>query len=205
MYHAAMRDIVLAIAVILALPQTALAQESKEAPVAPAVQVVKRPPADIRADLLDSLFARLHAASSTEDTKTTEQAIWDLWMASDSPTAEVLLKQATRAMDDGAPEQALSILNRLIGAQPEFAEAWNKRATLYFLMGRYDDSLQDIDKVLELEPRHFGALSGRGMIYQRQQKYSQARAAFEEALAMNPAMEQVRNSMKMLDKLERGI
>lgn len=173
--------------------------------MAPAPEVVKRPPAEIRADLLDRLFAKLHTASKPEDSRSTEQGIWELWMASDSPTAEVLLKQATRAMGDGANPQALAMLNRLIGAEPEYAEAWNKRATLYFAMGRYDESLKDIEHVLDLEPRHFGALAGRGMIRQRQKKYAEARAAFEEALSMNPGMEQIRAAVKALDKIERGI
>ena len=126
-------------------------------------------------------------------------------MASDSPTAEILLRQATRAMNDGAPEPALAILNRLTGAYPDFAEAWNKRATLHFLMGNYDASLADIDKVLDLEPRHFGALSGRGMIHQRQKNYGAAISAFEEALAINPNMPSVKEAVKALEKIEQGI
>jgi tetratricopeptide (TPR) repeat protein len=116
-----------------------------------------------------------------------------------------LLQQATRAMNDGAPEPALAILNRLVGAQPDFAEAWNKRATLHFLMGNYEASLADIDKVLDLEPRHFGALSGRGMIYQRQKKYGAALAAFNDALAINPNMPSVKDAVQALEKLEQRI
>lgn len=197
-----MRGIVLAITACLMIPAPVLAMD--EAPAA-APAAVARKPAEIRADLLDSMFARLHVAASDDEAQIVEKSIWDLWMASDSPTAEVLLKQATTAMNHAAYPESLAILNRLIGAYPEFAEAWNKRATLYFLMERYDDSLKDIDKVLELEPRHFGALAGRGMILQRQGKFSEARAAFEEALAMNPAMEGIKQAVKALDKLERGI
>jgi tetratricopeptide (TPR) repeat protein len=134
-----------------------------------------------------------------------ERKIWSLWAASDSPTAEILLSQASRAIEDRAPAEALSILDRLVGAYPDFAEAWNKRATLYFMMKRYDQALNDIEKVVDLEPRHFGALAGRGMILERQKKYSAAREAYEEALAVNPTLEQVKSALKELDRMEQGI
>lgn len=162
-----------------------------------------RKPAELRADQLDTLFAHLHQPGIPPEP--VEAKIWALWSASDSPTAEVLLTQAQRAIDAGAPAEALSILDRMIVAYPDFAEAWNKRATLYFMMKRYDKSLADIGKVLDLEPRHFGALAGKGMILERQKKYSEARAAFEEALAVNPNLEQVKEALKSLDRLEQGI
>ena len=202
-YAAAMRLIPLALAACLAFSPTALAEDP--APAEPAADIVRKSPAEMRADQLDRLFAKLHTASVADDTSKTEQGIWELWGLSDSPTAEVLLRQASRAMGDKANDAALKILNRLIGAHPDFPEAWNKRATLHFLVGRYDDSLKDIDKVLDLEPRHFGALAGRGMILERQKKYAAARAAFEDALAMNPGMDQVKQAVKALDRIERGI
>ena len=110
-----------------------------------------------------------------------------------------------RAIEDGAPAEALSILNRLIGANPDFAEAWNKRATLYFMMKKYDDALSDIAKVLDLEPRHFGALAGKGMILERQKNFSAAREAYEDALAVNPTLEDVKAAIKEIDRVEQGI
>lgn len=162
-----------------------------------------RKPAEIRAEQLDTLFAHLHQPGIPPEP--VEAKIWALWGASDSPTAEVLLTQSQRAIKAGAPAEALSILDRLVEAYPDFAEAWNKRATLYFMMKRYDQSLADIGKVLELEPRHFGALAGKGMILQRQKKYTEARAAFEDALAVNPNLEQVKDALKSLDRMEQGI
>jgi len=160
-------------------------------------------PAEKRAEQLDILFASLRRPGVSSET--VERKIWALWAASDSPTAEVLLQQAARAIDDRAPAEALSILDRLVGAFPDYAEAWNKRATLYFMMKRYDQSLADIDKVLELEPRHFGALAGKGVILERQKKYTEARAAYEDALAVNPTLEQVKEALKALDRLEQAI
>jgi len=165
----------------------------------------RKSPAAIRADQLDRMFARLHNASDSETATLAEKNIWDLWMASDSPTAEVLMQQAIRAMNDGAFEPALSILNRLIGANPEFAEAWNKRATLYFIMGRFTESLADIDRVLDLEPRHFGALAGRGMIYRKQENYGAALDAFRQALAINPNMPGVRDAIGEIDDIQQPI
>ena len=162
-------------------------------------------PAQHRADQLDILFAKLHQATDAAAAKTIEQNIWALWMVSDSPTAEVLLQQATKALDDGAWEPSLAILNRLIGAYPDYAEAWNKRATLYFAMGRYDESLADIVKVLDLEPRHFGALSGRGMIFEKRKDYAAAIDAFREALGIDPNLDGAKSAVEALEKIERPI
>ena len=182
----------------------------EEAPPLPDAQAEASPPAEKplkpaekRAEQLDILVAHLRTPGIASEP--VEQKIWALWAASDSPTAEVLLQQAARAIDGRAPAEALSILDRLVGAFPDYAEAWNKRATLYFMMKRDDQALQDIDKVLDLEPRHFGALAGRGVILQRQKKYSAAREAYERALAVNPTLEQVKDALKALDRLEMGI
>ena len=190
---------------LIAVPALAHAQEAKENTGAAAAAVARKSPAELRADQLDRLFARLHAAKGVEDAKTVEQNIWQLWMASDSPTAEVLLRQATLAMGDNANDQSLKILDQLVAAEPGFAEAWNKRATLYFNLGRLDDSLADINRVLDLEPRHFGALSGRGMILMRQKKFPQALDAYKEALDMNPVMEGVKDAVKALEKFQQPI
>lgn len=162
-----------------------------------------RKPAEVRAEQLDILFANLRKPGV--ESETVEQKIWSIWNASDSPTAEVLLQQATRAIEAGAPAEALSILDTLVGSFPSYAEAWNKRATLYYMMKRDDQALADIAHVLDLEPRHFGALAGKGMIYERQKKYADARAAYEEALAVNPNLEQVKSALKELDRMEQGI
>jgi tetratricopeptide (TPR) repeat protein len=176
----------------------------EEAPPLPDAQAEAAPPAEKllkpaekRAEQLDILFAHLRRPGISSEP--VEQKIWSLWAASDSPTAEVLLQQAGRAISDRAPAEALSILDRLVGAFPDYAEAWNKRATLLY------QALQDIEKVLDLEPRHFGALAGKGVILQRQKKYSAAREAYQQALVVNPTLEQVKDALKALDRLEQGI
>mgnify|MGYP001214800467 CR=1 FL=1 len=190
-------------------PQDPAGLEEQAPPLPEAPQKAEAPPekpkkpAEIRAEQLDILFAHLHRQGVASGP--VEEKIWALWSASDSPTAEVLLQQATRAIEEGAPAEALSILDRLIGANPDFAEAWNKRATLYYMMKRDDAALKDLAHVLDLEPRHFGALAGKGMIFERQKKYSLAREAYEEALAVNPTLEQVKDALKELDRKEQGI
>lgn len=190
-------------------PQDPAGLEEEAPPLPEATQKAEEPPekpkkpAEIRAEQLDILFARLHRQGVAGGP--VEEKIWALWSASDSPTAEVLLQQATRAIEDGAPAEALSILDRLIEANPDFAEAWNKRATLYYMMKRDDAALKDLAHVLDLEPRHFGALAGKGMIFERQKKYSLAREAYEEALAVNPTLEQVKDALKELNRKEQGI
>ena len=200
-----MRGILFWFVLCLLTAAPALAGETRESATIAVEPAPKKSSAEMRSERLDQLFARLHRATSEDDMQAAEQDIWALWMAADSPTAEVLLQQATKAMNEGAPEQSLNILNRLIGAYPDYTEAWNKRATLYFLMGNYQASLADIDKVLDLEPRHFGALAGKGMILQRQKKYGPALDAFKQALAINPGLESVKAAIKDLQRLEQGI
>lgn len=183
----------------------ALAQQNRE-PGGPRAQTVERkPPAIARADLLDSLFARLRKVETPVEAQTVERAIWELWMRSDSPTAELLLAQAIKALGAGEEQPSLAILNKLIAVHPDFAEAWNKRATVYFMIGRYDDSLADINHVLDLEPRHFGALSGLGMIKQQQGDKKAALAAFRDALAVNPQLQGAKQAVEELAADEEAI
>lgn len=154
---------------------------------------------------LDRLFASLHKTSDEQAAKGVEEKIWELWSRFDSPTAEVLLGQAVVAMGASENAASLEILDRIVASYPTYAEAWNKRATLHFALGNYEASLRDIDKVLDLEPRHFGALAGRGMIYQTQENWTAALNAYREALSMNPSMTGIKNAVQELSKRERDI
>jgi tetratricopeptide (TPR) repeat protein len=170
-----------------------------------AVPAPKLSPQETREVALDRLFASLHKATDEQAAKAVEQKIWELWSRFDSPTAEVLLGQAVVAMDASENTASLEILDRVVASYPNYAEAWNKRATLHFALGNYDASLRDIDKVLDLEPRHFGALAGRGMIYQQQKNWTAALNAYREALSMNPSMTGVKNAVQELSKRERDV
>ena len=156
-------------------------------------------PLQQREESLDVLFAKLQNAANEKAAKDVEQRIWNLWSQSDSPTADVLLAQAIAAMDAQNSTASFAILDPLIEAYPGYAEAWNRRATLHYLLGNYEASLGDIEEVLDLEPRHFGALAGRGMIYFAQEKWGLALDAYREALAVNPNMQSVKEAIKELE------
>ena len=190
---------------LLAPAPAALAQENVSAEASASVKVAPKTPAELRAEELDRLFGQLHRDGAEPLAATAEKKIWDNWARNDSITAEVLLGQASKAMNAQEYETAEIILDRLLEAQPAYAEAWNRRATLNFLSKRYEKSLADIEKVLELEPRHFGALSGRGMILEAMDKPDEALAAYREALTMNPYMRAVEEKVKMMEKARPDI
>jgi tetratricopeptide (TPR) repeat protein len=159
-----------------------------------------------RQEVLDRLFGRLRSAKSEVEANMVEQSIWQMWMRSESPTAELLLAQAVKSMNARRYDRALDILDVVVDQAPEFAEAWNKRATVNYLLGRLDQSLADIDVVLELEPRHFGALSGLGMIRRDRGDAKGALSAFREALGIHPNMANIRETVKSLEnEVEQGI
>jgi tetratricopeptide (TPR) repeat protein len=149
--------------------------------------------------LLDRLFGQLHKAQDEEAAKAVEHAIWQLWAKSGSPSADLLLQQATRAMNANSYPTAIRILDTIIEIKPDFPEAWNKRATVYFLDRQFEKSLADIDVVLDLEPRHFGALSGLGMIKREMGDESGALRAYRRALAIHPCQEGAKRAVKELE------
>ena len=180
----------------------ALAQGQALIPQAPSSEPKQR---DVE-QLLDRLFGQLHKAENEKAAKAVEQAIWQLWSKSGSPSADVLLQQASRAMNANANETAIRILDTIIEIKPDFPEAWNKRATVYFLERQFDKSLADIDMVLDLEPRHFGALSGLGAIKRELGDDRAALKAFRRALVIHPFQEGAKRAVKELEsELEQKI
>jgi tetratricopeptide (TPR) repeat protein len=190
------------VALLAMLAGQSVAQVQNPADKQPeAVTAAPLSPSAQRAAELDRLFGQLHAAEApARSTKAIEEKIWAVWSRSESTTAELILSQASKAMAAQQYDAALPMLDELVKERPDFAEAWNRRATLFFQMRRYEQSLADIDKVLELEPRHFGALAGKGMIMLALERPSEALDAYREALAMNPHMESVIEAVKKLEK-----
>jgi tetratricopeptide (TPR) repeat protein len=158
-----------------------------------------------RADQLDKLFGQLHQTVTTQPPDKTIADIWALWARNDSATAELLLRQSVAAMNMHDYDAAEKMLIQLIEVYPDYAEAWNKRATLYYMEGRYDASLIDIEHVLDLEPRHFGALAGKSMILRAQGKDREAIKVMRETLAINPHMDSVAQAIKDLLKTSPDI
>jgi tetratricopeptide (TPR) repeat protein len=147
---------------------------------------------------LASLFAQLAATHDPLEASETEDLIWGLWMQHTKVDAEDTLDQATRAIAAKEWGEAETLLDDLVGAHPEYAEAWNKRATLYFLLKRDRESVADIRRTLELEPRHFGAICGFAQICLRQGDRAAAMFAFDAALRINPHLASVRAAMGQL-------
>jgi len=149
---------------------------------------------------LKELFANLLTMEDPRAVKMLETAIWGVWMQSGSDTVDLLLNRGTQAMAAGDHATALQLFTSIVELDPNFAEGWNKRATLFFLMGAFDRSAADVEKTLALEPRHFGALSGLGMINVELGKERSALDAFEKALAVNPHMESIKPEISRLKK-----
>lgn len=164
------------------------------------IPLQKLKPTELRALELDKLFGQLHADGAERRAAAVEAKIWATWGRNDSVSAEVLLAQASAAMNAQELPVAEDILNTLISTNPSYSEALNRRATLHFMAKRYEKSLADIEQVLNLEPRHFGALTGRGMIFEAQEKFIEALAAYREALTVNPHLAAVRENIKRLEK-----
>ncbi|HUJ86267.1 MAG TPA: tetratricopeptide repeat protein [Burkholderiales bacterium] len=132
-----------------------------------------------------------------------ESALWMLWSRSGDPALDELLARGVEQMNNGRPQQAIATFSKLIRRRPSFTEAWNKRATAYFLTGKYRESIADCQQVLKRNPRHFGALSGLGQIYLTLQDYEQALAWFRRAFEVDPNLEGVELDIKALEEILR--
>jgi tetratricopeptide (TPR) repeat protein len=157
--------------------------------------------ADQNAPELDDLFTALRRAHDPVTAAPIEAQIWDLWIQHEDPAANRLMVRGLQQESANDLNAAVATFTQLIELKPDFAEAWNRRATLNYLLGNYAKSKADIDQVLKLEPYHFGALSGLGLVYLAQGNYFEARRAFEAALEVNPSMEGVKENLRQLDQL----
>lgn len=147
---------------------------------------------------LDRLFEALKKVETHETAKAIEHEIWQIWTETDSAGVRLLLRQAFEYKSQGRQEMALSNLDAIVKLEPEFAEGWNQRATLRYELGNYDGSVADIQRVLSLEARHFGALAGLGLIYDALDQKEAALKAFRAALEINPHMEGIRQRAEEL-------
>lgn len=150
--------------------------------------------------LIDRLFQQLKTAKDEPEARSLQAQIERLWSRSGSDTADLLLQRVDAAIKLGQQDTALDLLDSLLALQPGWAEAWNRRATLNFLRKDYDASMRDIARVLSLEPRHYAAWSGLGIILMQVNEKKQALAAFEKALAIDPKLESARNAADRLKK-----
>ena len=156
-------------------------------------------PADQNDPALDGLFERLAVTTSAEEASNITREIWQRWTANDDPNISELMQIGIRALNYSTYRKALQNFDRVIEMAPQFAEGWNKRATLYYHIKEYRRSMDDIKKTLRLEPRHFGAWSGLGLVSIAQENYAGALAAFKKALSINPHIPNIRRYVQKLE------
>jgi len=153
---------------------------------------------------LDRLFDALKVAPDNESAKYVENRIWAMWIATDSDTTTLLMTRVKSAVDAKDLDLGIKLLTAIINIKPDYLEAWNRRATIYYMKKDFDDSLADIHEVLKREPRHFGALSGLGMIMQEVGDDKHALEAFRRALAVHPHLEHIPDLVKQLREKVEG-
>lgn len=129
-----------------------------------------------------------------------EQGLWLLWSRSGNAEIDRLMALGSQAMQAGRHNEAIGVFSRIIETKPEFAEGWNRRATVYYLAGQYDKSIADCHEVLKRNPRHFGALSGMGQIHVQLEDYENALRWYRGALEVNPNMLGVEMNIRLLEE-----
>jgi len=198
---------ILLTAFITAVPFLAHAQDDPRAAPKPKLPEAPAKLPKVGADKtrgLDFLFGALKAAPDDISARHVEARIWAIWLQTPSDTVALLMTRSKAAMDARQSEVALKLLDAVIKLRPDYVEAWNRRATLYYLQNDYSRSLADIQQVLAREPRHFGALAGLGMIMQDLGDDKRALDAFRKALEVNPHLEKVPELVKTLSEKVEG-
>lgn len=154
---------------------------------------------------LDALFQRLQTTQDDEEAHLLEVTIRHVWMHSGRQAVDGLMKQAAEAVHAGRTDDALAALDQVVAAAPDYVEGWNLRATVHYLRDEYGQAVADIERVLALEPRHFGALAGLGRILLELEEKKAALRAFDAALALNPHLGDIRKESNQLREQLAGI
>lgn len=178
-----------ALLALLALTLAACGQQAKGPPPNPA---------------LDKLFIELADAPNAAEAAPIEQRIWGVWNNSGSPTVDILLERAQAAEAGGDLERAHAFLDEAATVKPEFAEIYSRRAVLEFRSENVPDAMRDIEKTLTLEPRHFAALAGLGMIYESMGAEKAALEAYQSALEIHPNLEAAKAGVSRLKPAMEG-
>lgn len=154
--------------------------------------------ADQKAPELPALFSQLQSETDPVVAKSIEERIWQHWFVAPDENSAALLSQISRAMSLGQFDIALRLCNQLVDIYPEFAEGWNRRATVQYQLKNHAESVSDIRETIRLEPRHFGAISGLGLIFLRMKDYPAALEAFEQVLTISPASVNAKRSIEFV-------
>jgi tetratricopeptide (TPR) repeat protein len=154
---------------------------------------------------LDALFERLQSTQDDEEAHLIEVTIRHAWLQSGRTAVDTLMKRAADAVHAGRTDEALAALDQVVAAAPDYVEGWNLRATVHYLRDEYGEAVADIEHVLVLEPRHFGALAGLGRILLELEDKKAALQAFDAALAINPHLADIRKESNLLREQLAGI
>ena len=156
--------------------------------------------ADQTDDRLVDLFAVLQETENVRTIQVTESQIWGIWLQHANADVAQLMLVGTQRMNTQRYSEAMVAFNRLTESFPNYAEGWNKRATLHYVLGNLGASVTDIEKTLELEPRHFGALSGLGMVFIQTKELSKAKRALEDLIEVHPNSPNAKKNLELVEE-----
>ena len=143
---------------------------------------------------LTTLFENLYNSKDDQEINGITKQIWDIWHETNDIKIEADFYRGMESMRTRDLLMSIAFFTKVIEKKPDFAEGWNKRATVYFMMGEFDKSMLDINQTLKLEPRHFGALDGMGLIFMHLKQYSEAIKVYDQMLTIFP------NNQSIIDK-----
>lgn len=155
-------------------------------------------------NLSQDLLDKLKTTETDEEAAALEEEVWDAWLVSGSPTVDVLMQRGLEYQQTDNLEAARDAFDRAIAILPEYAEAWNRRAVLFFNDGKYDEAIADLETALIREPRHFGAWIGLAMIFESIERPEAALLAYDKALAIHPHAQAAVQGKKRLDRIVNG-
>ena len=157
--------------------------------------------ADQKDGRLNNLFDQLFLSNNNMEVSLILSKIWDIWAIAESEKTQIIFNDANELMERGKFENAIDLFSKVIDESPDFAEGWNKRATVYFLLGDLNKSISDIEETLSLEPRHFGALDGLAEIYLLKDDLLSAAATYKKILEIIPSSKKSQDRLKLINDL----
>ncbi len=182
------------------LPKAPSIDSDRELDKEPSVPLIpKKKPFELAKDL-DGLFAQLKKTGKPKVANRISGRIWELWQASDSKSVDLLTTWARKASSGKKYHIALDLLDQVVVLRPDYAEGYNQRATLHYMMENYGKSIVDIERTLALEPRHYGALAGLASIFERIDEKEKALETWYRALGVYPAMKSAQNAVVRLEE-----
>jgi tetratricopeptide (TPR) repeat protein len=156
-------------------------------------------------NLSQELLDKLKTVTTEEEAAAIEEEIWDAWLVSGSPTVDIMMKRGLEYQESSDPVSARDMFDRAIAIKPDYAEAWNRRALLFFNDGKYDEAVADLESTLTFEPRHFGAWIGLGMIFESIERPEAALKAYRKALEIHPHAAAAQQGEKRLSRAVEGM